>query len=227
MAINKGENMKGGQAIITAVVFFLFVSITITLGVTGPIYKEVRLVRDLTDSKNSYFLAEGGQEDVVYRLKNGLQLSPSETISLNGGTVVTLNVDTPGGKNIISSATTSSLVRRVQTSLIAGTGASFSYGVQTGEGGFIMENFSSISGNLFSNGPVMGSGVSVVRGDVISAGPNGLADSIHATGTVWAHEIKDSEVDQDAYYQIISNTTVSGNLFPSIYFIASPRARGK
>jgi len=215
MAIQKSKNMKGGQAIITAVVFFLFISLTIILGISSPIYTEVRLVRDLTDSKASYFLAESGQEDVIYRLKKGMQVSSSETLVLNGNTVTTLNIDVVGGKEIISSATISSLVRKVKTNLIEGTGASFSYGVQTGEGGFIMENFSSISGNLFSNGPVMGSGSSIIRGDVISAGPNGLADGIHATSSIWAHEIRNSEIDRDAHYQIIDlATTVAGTSFP-------------
>jgi hypothetical protein len=70
-----------------------------------------------------------------------------------------------------------------------------------------------VHGNVFSNGQVIGSG-NYVYGEVISAGSSGLMNSIHATGSVWAHTITSSTVDGDAYYQTLTGTLVSGASCP-------------
>ena len=54
-----------------------------------------------------------------------------------------------------------------------------------------------------------------MRGDVISAGPNGLVSGIHATSSVYAHTITNSTIDKDAYYQTISGSSVVGVSYPS------------
>jgi hypothetical protein len=76
-----------------------------------------------------------------------------------------------------------------------------------------MYNSSSIEGNVHSSGPISGTS-NYVRGDVLSAGPDGLIDKIHATSSAYAHTIKDSTVDKNAYYVTLINTTVGGFLFP-------------
>ena len=77
-----------------------------------------------------------------------------------------------------------------------------------------MSNSSEVIGNVFSSGPIVGNNSNIVKGDVISAGLSGLADGIHATGTVYAHTIRDSDIDKDAHYQIISGTDVGGISYP-------------
>src|SRR3989344_2148337 len=69
-------------------------------------------------------------------------------------------------------------------------------------------------GIVFSSGPIMGHNSNIVRGDVISAGPSGLADGIHATSSVYAHTISNSNIDKDAYYTTISGTNVGGVSYP-------------
>ena len=63
---------------------------------------------------------------------------------------------------------------------------------------------------------VRGSGTAnnIIRGDVVSAGLNGLIDNLTATSSAYAHTIKNSKIDGDAYYKSISNTTVLGTLYP-------------
>jgi hypothetical protein len=94
----------------------------------------------------------------------------------------------------------------------------FHYGIQSGEGGFNLQNSSSVTGNVFSGGQVIGTGSNFIRGDVISAGPSGLIYGIHATGTAFAHTVgiagTPTTIDKDAYYQIKTNSTVTGTSHP-------------
>ena len=78
-----------------------------------------------------------------------------------------------------------------------------------------MENSSQIAGNVFSSGPIAGENSNLVKGDIISAGPAGTINGVHATGTVYAHSISNSDIDKDAYYATISNTTVDGVEYPN------------
>ena len=86
--------------------------------------------------------------------------------------------------------------------------------MQTGEGGIVMSNSSEVVGNVFSNGPIMGYNSNIIRGDVISAGPSGLAEGVHATSSIYAHTIRDSDIEKDVYYQVISGTVVGGVSHP-------------
>jgi len=95
----KKQNIKtdGGQAMITAVLFFLLIALSIVFGVSGVALRESKISKDLISSKQSYFLAEASGEDVVYRISNGMNYSNSETLDLNGFTATTtvfMNVDT-------------------------------------------------------------------------------------------------------------------------------------
>ena len=107
------------------------------------------------------------------------------------------------------------MIRKSKIKLKNNNGVSFHYGVQVGEGGIIMENSAQVIGNVFSNGPIVGQNSNIVKGDIISAGQSGSVSGSHATGTVYAHNISNSDVDRDAYYTIISNTTVDGIKYPN------------
>ncbi|MEK7088190.1 MAG: hypothetical protein AAB537_01140 [Patescibacteria group bacterium] len=214
MPIESKKNNKG-QALITAIIFFLFISTTITLGVANPVLRQLNISNDLVRSKNSYFLSESLSEDLTYRLKTGKQVSASESLTLSGETATALVSDILGGKRIIATGNFSDATRKVQTDLIMGAGVSFSYGVQSGEGGMHIKNTALVSGNVFSNGPVTGENSNLIKGDVISAGPSGSIYKIHATSSAYAHTITDSQIDKNAYYQVISGTTVGGVSYPN------------
>lgn len=206
---------NNGQALITAIIFFLFISTTITLGVANPVLHQLSISNDLVRSKNSYFLSESLSEDIVYRLKTGKQVGTSESLTLNGETATAALSDILGGKQIISTGNFSDSVRKIKTDLLMGSGVSFTYGVQVGAGGLNISNSASVEGNVFSNGPIIGQNTNLIKGDVISAGAGGLIDGIHATSSAYAHTIRDSQVDKDVYYQVISGTTVGGVSYPN------------
>ena len=107
----------------------------------------------------------------------------------------------------------------MKADIVFGTGVSFHYGVQSGQGGFTLENSSSITGNVFSAGPIIGSS-NMIYGDVVSAGSSGLIDGIHATGTAYAHNLLENSgqttIDKDAYYvNKNAGVTVNGTLHPN------------
>lgn len=209
-------NPESGQAMMVAVLLFVTVSVVIIFGLASPVLKHQRVVSQAHLSGQSYFLAEAGVEDVVYRLKNGQPVDAAETLTLDGYSVTTLTADTPDGKEIIATGNVKDAIRKVKTSVTLGSGVSFHFGVQSGEGGLIMENTSSISGNVYSNGPVSGSGPTnnTIRGGVVSAGPEGIISNLYATSSAFAHTIDNSRIDGDAYYEDIVNPNVGGTLYP-------------
>ena len=136
-------------------------------------------------------------------------------MSLDGYFATTTVADISGAKEITATGTAAKMIRKSKVKLKSNNGVSFHYGVQVGEGGIIMENSSQVLGNVFSNGPIVGENSNLVKGDVISAGPSGSVANSHATGTVYAHTISNSDIDKDAYYATISNTTVEGVSYPN------------
>ncbi len=207
------KNTKG-QAMILAVILFMGVSMAILLGIVGPILRQKTVLSDLVRSRETYFLAEAGIEDVLYRYKSGKPVFAEEVISLNGQFATTTITNVSGGKNIVSSANVNQHVRKISTNIVLGTGIAFHYGVQSGMGGFVLLNSSSITGNVFSAGPITGAG-NMIYGDVVSSGAAGIINGIHATGTAFAHVIQNSTIDRDAYYQTLTNTTVAGTQHPN------------
>jgi len=210
---NTNKNEKGA-AILIAIILFLFISMTIILGMVNPILKQASVSKNLTVSKESYYLANGALEDVFYRLKNNKLVSSSETLSLNNAVTTTVTTDTPTGKQIISTADNNTNIRKIQTNVVLGTGASFNYGIQSGQGGFILENSASVTGNVYSSGSVTGSGNNIY-GDAVSSGPSGLISGIHTTGSAYANTIQNSDVDLNAYYVTKISTTVNGISYPN------------
>lgn len=207
------NNYEAGQVMLTMVIFFMFASLVVAFGVVNPILKQVAVSKNLVISKESYFLANSSLEDVFYRLKNNRTVGTTETLSLNNATTTTITTNTATGRKITSTADKNTNIRKMETNVVLGSGASFNYGVQTGPGGFILENSATLTGNIYSSGSVVGSG-NTIYGDAVSAGPSGLIDGIHTTGSAYAHTITNSDVDINAYYVTKTSTTVDGISYP-------------
>ena len=204
-----------GQAAIVSVLFFVAVTTVLTIGISSIALKEEFESRSSVASKKAYFISEAAQEDIIYRMIKNKPIGQSVTLSLGEDTATALIVNAGlGKKDIVATGNSGKNIRKTRASLLVGEGASFVYGVQVGNGGLFMENTSSVLGNVFSNGPIVGRNSNIVRGEAISAGSAGLIDGIHATSSAYAHTISNSLIDGDAHYQNISQTTVLGQLFP-------------
>lgn len=165
-----------------AVVIFLAVSLTIIVGLSSPILIQQKITSQQVLSRQSYFLAEAGLEDVLFRLKTGEPVGSTETLSLNGSTVTVVTSDNYNGKQIVATGDVNEVVRKVEAGVTLGVGAVFGYGVQVGAGGLTMGNNSAVNGSVYSNGNITGSGA--ITGTAFSANSSALAaDQTNGSGT--------------------------------------------
>jgi len=176
MNINQHKQKNKGAAMTLAVMFFLLISLAIVLGSVGPVVRDYKNARDLISAKESYFTAESGIEDAMYRIKKGKQIGGTVVLALNGGTTnVAISNVSSTEKQIIASGNVLSNNRNVQLNLTTGVGADFAYGAQVGEGGLVMANGSSVQGtggavgNVYSNGPIIGSNSAAITGSATVA----------------------------------------------------------
>ena len=195
------------------VLFLAIISAMVIVGVLQPIFSSHASAKAFIESKKAYILSNSASEEALYRLKTNKILGSSSSITLSSSTATITVTTTAAGKDIVITAPTNTYQRNIKLSLSLGTGISFHYGIQSGMGGFSLMNSSSIVGNVFSSGPITGSG-NYIYGDVVSSGPSGLINGIHATGTAFAHTIQGSTIDKDAYYTVRTTTTVSGISYP-------------
>lgn len=173
---NSGRAIQydSGQVMLSVVVLFLFLSVTLVTGISDPILRQVAVTKDLLDSRRSLFLSEAGIEDVAYRIKKDKQVSSLESFVLDGNTVTVSISDTAGTKTINSLANNKNLIRKVETVLKTGTGGSFNYGIQSGAGGFVLGTNATINGSVYSNGSIIGSNGSLITGSAFSADGSAL-----------------------------------------------------
>lgn len=205
---------SSGQAITLAAFLFLIISLTVGLGTVQPVINQIESVRSVERGAQGFYAAEGTSQDVVYRLIKGMSVDPVETLSLGVATGTATTTVVLDGKEVVSTGSKDRFFRKTKAHITSGSGTSFNYGLQSGAGGVVFENSSSVSGNVYSNGPISGSGSNLIKGSVVSAGLTGLISGIHATSSVYAHTIQNADIDGDAYYQSISNTSVDGVLHP-------------
>lgn len=206
---------QNGQAMITAVVLLLFVSVAVMLGLGSSVLKDIRIVQDFVRSKQSYLTAESGVEDVTYRVKNAMSVSSPETLVLNGATTTTTITDISGSdKEILATADLSSTTRKVRTRLRTSiTGASFNYGIQVGAGGFQMSNNSGVYGNVYVNGSIYGSGngssKSFITGTAVAASSIAVtADQVNDTPSTPSDSITfGTTTPQDLAQSFVVSTT--------------------
>lgn len=201
--------MTRGSALLIFLIFFTVASTVLAIGIGRGVYSDLIAFRTLYTSKQSLYAAEAGIEDAIYRYRDGRNYSSTENFSFSGIDVAVSRTGTPELYTFVSEGNEGGALRRSTIELAIGSGVSFGFGLQSGNGGLSLANTSSVHGNVFSNGTVTGSG-NMVYGDVISAGATGLVDSIHATGTAWAHTITGATIDVSAYYWSIAGTVVAG-----------------
>ncbi|MDH5442275.1 MAG: hypothetical protein OEX08_01595 [Candidatus Nomurabacteria bacterium] len=203
--INFNVQKNSGQAMLITIIFFLVVSSSAVMGAVSPTARQAVAAQDLKKSHASYYLAESGVEDVVYRLKNNMQTSDTEVITLGGTTATTAITRTSGNNYTIETlGDTSSRQRKIQTSIATTNGFSFSYGVQVGAGGFDIGGNAGVIGNVYANGPILGENGSFITGTAISAGASGLIDGIDDVG---------ENGIGDAYANTVNGVTVADKLY--------------
>jgi hypothetical protein len=205
---------NSGAAMLISVVFFLFISLSIIAGLVAPSIREFRNASVNLNSKKSYFLAESGVEDAVYRISKSMLISGSETLTLNNNSATTTITSFPGNvQQITSLGDVLNYQRKVGLTLQTGAGTVFKYGTQAGQGGFIFHNNAYLNGSLYSNGNIAGSNGAYITGDAFVAGSSGSIDNMciggvqtstcsgSSTGNAHAHSVTNSDVTGTIYCQ--------------------------
>ncbi len=184
MKILRQYKTNGGAAMMILVLFFVFISLALLVGIVTPVVREFQIASANLESKQAYYLSESGLEDAMYRLNNNMQIGSTTTLTLGTSTATTVITNEPSGqKDITTIGTDNSHQRKVDLLLSTGTGVSFNYGVQVGQGGIDLTGSGQIVGNVYSNGPITGDSSAIITGSAISANsPAFIADQGNGTG---------------------------------------------
>ncbi len=204
-----------GAALLLFMLFFVLASAALTAAFARSFYSDLISYRLFTSGSQSFYAAESGVEDMAYRFIAGLTVDTSEVVTV-GGAAATTTYTFDGASDmyeIVGVGESGRAFKQSQLGLFMGSGASFNFGVQSGNGGFTMTNTSQVLGNVFSNGTITGAGSSLIDGDVISAGPTGRIIGVEASGTGRARTIEDSEIGADAYAYTLDGGIVTGDAY--------------
>ncbi len=204
---------NSGAAMLISVIFFLFISLAIISGLATPTIREFRNANAGLKSKQSYFLAEAGVEDAVYRVLKNMAIGSSVAITLDGNTETTTLTNLPGGiKQIVSLGSVTNFERKITAKVKTGEGEVFKYGTQAGQGGFVFQNNSYVSGSIYANGNVIGSNGAYITGDAFVAGSSGLINGMCVGGTIQNGSCTSSSPGNGHAHTII-NSNVTGTIY--------------
>lgn len=162
-------NLQAGQAVITAVIFFLAISFVVMVGIVTPIANQIRSASDYVQSKQSYAAADTLSDEGLYRLNKGYSLPGTYVLSFNGTPSSATVTDVSGVKQIIAHGIAGGLTRSTKSLFSKGVGVALHYGLQVGNGGYEMSGSSGIYGNVYSNGDIIGTGSPFITGSAIVA----------------------------------------------------------
>ncbi|KKU56055.1 MAG: hypothetical protein UX77_C0004G0020 [Parcubacteria group bacterium GW2011_GWA1_47_11] len=207
------NNRNKGAAMLISVVFFLFITLAIISGLVSPTVRELKNAGVNLGSKKSYFLAESGGEDALYRILNNLPIEESETLVLDSNEATTTITDVDSHtKQIISLGDVSNYQRKTVLSLSTDEGISFNYGMQVGTGGLTMNNNATINGNVYVNGNITDNNSGKVIGTAIAVSTiGGLTVGQLGVGDAKAHTVNNSTIAGALYCQTGSGNNKSCN----------------
>lgn len=169
---------ENGAAALIAVVLVLFGSLALVSSFSSMTLNEIKVSRNQTKSLQTYYAAEGGVEDLIYRVKNAKNYDAAESFSLNGANVNISTTDVSGTKEITAQGGLNNLFRSVASKIkITSQEIQFHYGVQVGAGGLELESNASVLGNIYSNGRITGASNSYITGDAFAATSLAQSDS--------------------------------------------------
>lgn len=166
--MNKNTTQKGQVIIINTLMFFAL-SVAIIFALTTPVISSFNITSSFSKSKEAFLLANSATNEAFYKLNTGMDLNSSETVSLAQGNAIISVADTMDGKTISISSDVDTYQRNYEVQLSVGSGVSFNYGLQVGQGGFDISGGSGINGNVYSNGDVIGSSGTFITGSAVSA----------------------------------------------------------
>src|SRR3989344_1290140 len=207
--ISNFQNQKKGQAALIAVILMLVLMLSAIFAASAIALKEAKVAEESKKSRFTFFAAEAGIDDAIYRLFRNKLLSSNFSVSLNGATAGIAVTDVSASqKEIKAFGDFSGRERALRSNVETGiTNVSFFYGVQVGDGGLSMGNSSRVSGNVFSNGNITGNNSAKITGDATVAG--GIFDTASAEWTTHDsdHFFATVSTNRDIAQSFVANAT--------------------
>lgn len=208
---------RKGQAAIVLVLSVLAVVVLIVTSIGFLTYNDLKTIGSVVDSSKSYYAAEAGIEDIIYRIAGNHTYSNSYTLTV-GSASTQVDVSGPLSALVVTSkGNQSSRFRKLQIELGVSqttTNIAFNYGVQVGYGGLVLNNNSGVNGNVYSNGPIDGGNNTFVTGTAISANsPASNADQTNDSPTTPTNSINfrnvSSSQDLGQSFQVSQSLPIS------------------
>lgn len=219
--ISNGAKTQG-QVIILSLIFMLVILVS-TAALLGYVFQNVNATRRALAKEQAIQLADAGVDKAVYELNQSAGAYTGESGTALGTGDFDVSVQTISGNirevtatGYVPNKTSPTASRQIKVQIaVSAIQANFFYGVQVGDGGLIMDNNSSIAGNVYSNGPIDGGSGAIITNDAFSAGAAGrIFDRLAINGNAHAHQIDTLiTVGAGAYGQTMDNITVTGNVF--------------
>ena len=216
------QQRETGQALIISVLFLVVVLVLVS-SLLDFVGLNVRGTRIALAREQALQLAEAGIDKAVWQLNQtaGSYIGETDTALSTGVFDVSVATISSVLREITATGYIPNKIDTIATkqikvrSTIETTGASFFYGIQVGEGGLIMGNNTSITGNVYSNGVINGDSGAIITGDAFSAGPLGrIFDRLQVQGHAHANRIDTNiTVGGNAYGQTMNQVTVTGNVY--------------
>lgn len=206
---------KGFAALYIAIVV-LIIMLGIALSLAFLVVSQQKILGNSLTSYKSFSAAEAGMEDALLRLTKGMNWLNSYNLTLgNGASTVEISDIVGGTITITSTGNVNNRIRKVQVVFtITNDQVSFYYGAQVGDGGMIIKNNSTIDGNVFSNGSVIGGGNnSEIAHSVIVAGSGNILEKVKVGEDATVHHCRNSGIGGTLTY-------VSGGEHSCTYVIA-------
>ncbi|MDD3486927.1 MAG: hypothetical protein PHF35_00915 [Candidatus Moranbacteria bacterium] len=177
---------QNGQIIMIGLVFFAIILI-FSSSLIAYTSSQVRLGRQNIAKSQALRIAEAGLDQAVYQLNQSSNYDGETSTNLgNGVFTVTVSSVNSNIKEIVSTgyvpdSANPIAVRTVKSTFtISDSIISFNYGVQAGNGGFVMSGGSVVNGNIYSNGNIVAtSGVHITGSATAANSPSAYADQVN------------------------------------------------
>src|SRR3989338_2113329 len=133
-AISYKLKAERGFAAIISILAVMALGLIFSSGFLFVTLRNSEALKNEINSVQSYYTAEAGVEDVIYRVRYNLNLGVSNAVTIGDFTATTTVVTAGDTKTIAAQGGGNNVVRSAQTTLIVDTSAvDFFYGVQVGE----------------------------------------------------------------------------------------------
>jgi len=213
------NNQERGAALLLSITIILTVSVFVASGLTFSTLNSLASTQDKVKSIKSYYLSEAGIEDSLLRLKDNMQISSPNVLTVdNDSTTIEITEPIGGSRTITSQGNADDRIRKLAvTYQVTSDEVNFYYGAQAGDGGVDMDSNSEIQGNIFSNGDITGPGEIT---DTATVSGTGTINGPDVLGDTYTYSCNNTDTTGTLYY--VSGGTVNNCTYGSIEVLANP-----